>query len=146
MGEVKKLSAEHLKKIWATANEIHLSKEQLKQILFESVKEDSISNLTPGKAVLVVARLNELRNEYFSNRKKSKLELLRYKLQKRSYSQLIKAKEICDEIKKAGKEFDLDQFAQRQYSKPFDLLTRAQAAKLIQALLVIQSRLLSNSL
>ncbi|WP_205284535.1 phage protein GemA/Gp16 family protein [Leptospira abararensis] len=144
MGEVKKLSAEHLKKIWATANEIHISKEQLKQIVFESVKEDSISNLTPGKAVLVVARLNELRNEYFSNRKKSKLELLRYKLQKRSYSQLIKAKEICNEIKKAGKEFDLDQFAQRQYSKPFDLLTRAQAAKLIQALLVIQSRLLSN--
>lgn len=145
MREVKKLSAEHLKKIWATANEMHLTKDQLKQIVFESVKEESISNLSPGKAVLIVARLNELRKEYYSKQKKSKLELLRYKLQKRSYSQVMKAIEICNEIKKAGKQFDLDQFAQRQYNKPFDLLTRAQAAKLIQVLLVIRSRLLSHS-
>ncbi|PJZ43665.1 phage protein GemA/Gp16 family protein [Leptospira brenneri] len=145
MSEVKKLSSEHMKKIWALANEIQISKSRLHEIVKESVQSDSISSLTPGKAVLVVARLNELRTEYYTKRKKGKIELFRYKLQKRTYSQLTKAKEICGEIKNAGKEFDLDQFAERQYRKPFDLLTRAQAAKLIQALLVIRSRSLARS-
>lgn len=134
----KKINSDQLKKLWATAREAGLSKEKVYKIVLNETGSDSISSLNASQAHAVINLLNVLRQRVFKKRPKDPLSIFKKNLQKRSYDQKQLAIQICEKINRKGiYKLDLDDFSKRQYKKPFDLLTRKQAAGLIQGLIAI---------
>lgn len=136
-----KITKDQLRKLWVTAREAGLDKTKVYDLVLESTGSESISSLSSSEAKKVIESLNLLRNRSFKRRPKDPLSILRRKLQKRSYEQSEMAKVLCGRINEKGVyKIDLDEFALRQYRKPFDLLTRGQASGLIQGLRAILDR------
>lgn len=134
----KKINSDQLKKLWATAREAGLSKVKVYEIVFDATGSKSISALSPNQAHQLINLLNVERQRSFKQKPKDPLSILKKNLQKRSYNQKQTALQICEKINKKGiYNIDLDTFSKRQYKKPFDLLTRKQAAGLIQGLIAI---------
>ncbi|EMO65307.1 hypothetical protein LEP1GSC132_0044 [Leptospira kirschneri str. 200803703] len=115
-----------------------MSKVKVYEIVLNETGSDSISSLDASQAHTIINILNIERQRTFKQKPKDPILALKKNLQKRSYEQNKLAKQICKKINKKGiYNIDLDAFSKRQYKKPFDLLTRKQAAGLIQGLIAI---------
>ncbi|UOG59018.1 hypothetical protein [Leptospira noguchii] len=133
-----KINSDQLKKLWATAREAGLSKVKVYEIVSNETGSDSISSLNTSQAHTIINILNVERQRSFKQKPKDPLSILKKNLQKRSFNQKQTALQICEKINEKGiYSIDLDVFSKRQYKKPFDLLTRKQAAGLIQGLITI---------
>ncbi|ULH28797.1 hypothetical protein [Leptospira weilii] len=134
----KKINSDQLKKLWATAREAGIAKPKVYEIVLNETGSESISALNTLQAHVVINILNIARQRVFKQKPKDPILVLKKNLQKRSYDQKQLALQICEKINKKGiYNIDLDNFSKRQYKKPFDLLTRKQAAGLIQGLIAI---------
>ncbi|EMJ94797.1 hypothetical protein LEP1GSC193_2320 [Leptospira alstonii serovar Pingchang str. 80-412] len=130
-----------MKRLWATAREAGLSKVKVYEIVLNETGSESISALNTLQAHSVINILNAERQRALNQKPKDPILVLKKNLQKRSYEQKQLAKQICEKINNQGiYNIDLDVFSKRQYKKPFDLLTRKQAAGLIQGLKAILGR------
>lgn len=134
----KKINSDQLKKLWATAREAGLSKVKVYEIVLNETGSESISSLNTSQAHTIINILNIERQRVFKQKPNDPILVLKKNLQKRSYDQKQLAKQIFEKINKKGiYNIDLDSFSKRQYKKPFDLLSRKQAASLIQGLIAI---------
>ncbi|WP_016754604.1 hypothetical protein [Leptospira santarosai] len=136
-----KINSDQLKKLWVTAREAGLSKPNVYEIVLNETGSESISALNKLQANTIIRVLEAERQRILNQKPKDSIAILKRKLQKRSYNQLQLAKNLCNKINQKGiYKIDLEMFSMRQYRKPFDLLTRKQAAGLIQGLIVILGR------
>ncbi|AVQ11678.1 PF06252 family protein [Leptospira santarosai] len=136
-----KINSDQLKKLWVTAREAGVSKPKVYEIVLNETGSESISALSALQANTVIGVLEAERQRIFKQKPKDSISILKRKLQKRSYDQLQLAKSLCYKINQKGfYNIDLDTFSKRQYRKSFDLLTRKQAAGLIQGLIAILGR------
>lgn len=139
-----RITPDQLRKLWATAREAGIDKSGVYDLVLKMSGSGSISSLSSSEAHRVIESLNDLRTQSFKRKPKDPISVLRRKLQKRTYEQSLMAKGLCEKINEKGVyTIDLEEFALRQYGKPFDLLTRSQASGLIQGLKAILDR--SNS-
>lgn len=136
-----RITPDQIRKLWATAREAGIDKSGVYDLVLKMTGSGSISSLSSSEAHRVIEFLNLLRVNLLKRKPKDPLSILRRKLQKRSYEQSEMAKVLCEKINEKGVyTIDLDEFALRQYKKPFDLLTRGQASGLIQGLKAILDR------
>ncbi|MDI7187984.1 hypothetical protein QMM42_17590 [Leptospira santarosai] len=136
-----KINSDQLKKLWVTAREAGVSKPKVYEIVLNETGSESISALNKLQANTVIGVLEAERQRILNQKPKDSIAILKRKLQKRSYNQLQLAKNLCNKINQKGiHKIDLEMFSMRQYRKPFDLLTRKQAAGLIQGLIAILGR------